>query len=455
MIEVSVRPPKTSSNPRVEAVYAVGSVLPNREFTLPVVGRALYRDPVVKENPAIQSLIEENLRVITTPPAVSRLDAERKSRLKTLASPLECGRVLELDESVLLDGIGHTVTIKGVGATRFFRETGGEGPFVNGKRFTDSDRTLLDRFPFLGWYGVFTARAAIAEVLESKRLRARGIDAEKILAVYALDQIPDRDGTLKPITYYIDNKQIHDGSRPVLMFRAMKTNFRLLDPHMLIHSGEENSVPTLLKQTIEQYARLEGVENPTLQGYFHWVAGKIIVQEMPLILEGIDMTSSGRWSDLARNVSMMGEELDLESVSKNRISREAPEYFEYGMHFRTNFDNAVTALDNLAESINAYGGEYGQIDPVEYAEFFWKTIVEAIQSIDFENLYKAFHPKMLYNHGISDSESFTSWVYFQILNVFRSGNYKGTRIDLVKFYDIVGSKLRARKHEMEEAGRGV
>lgn len=451
MIESPVYLPETSANSRIEAVYASRRDLPNREFTLPVIGHPLYRDSIVKEDPAIQALIESHLRVIATPQAVSRLKQEQIAKLKTLASPYECGRVLEQDEAIDIDGVPHTVTIKGVGATRFFRETGGEeGPFVLGKRFTQQYRNSLERFPYLGQYGVFTAKAATAEVLGSNRFKARGIDAERVLAVYALDQIPDRDGVLKPVSYYLTNRQMTTESRPVLMFRAMKTNFRLLDPHMLSHSGAEVSVPVLVKQVIGQYARLEGIENPTLQGYFHWLSGKVFRQKLPLILEGFDITSSRRWSDLARNISMLGEELDLESVSKNRILRGTPQHFEYGVHFRTNFDNTVTALDSLADSINTYGGEYGEIDPVKYAEFFWQTINEVVSSVDFENLFKTTHPKVLHSHDISSPEGFANWVYFQMLNVFRDGNYNGTRIDLDKFHEVVRDMLEARRLEKQK-----
>lgn len=428
MIEATESLPKTSRNHRIEAVFSAAPHLPNREFTLPIVGKPLYRAPVVKEDEGIQAVLEDNLRVIVTPTTVSRLNDGKRGELRTLASPPECGRVLELDDQVEIDGFPHTVSVKGIGATTFWRTTGNDGPFAYGRRLDPESSRILNRVPFLGRSGVFTARDALSETIESINLRKKGVDAELVLAVYGLDQMRNISGVLRPYQNFVGKglHQITADSRPVLMFRAMKTNFRLLDPYMLNYWGAESSIPALLTHTIDQYSVLETNPNPTLQDYFTWLSGKVIRQELPIAVEGLDLSTTRRWSDLARNVSMLGEELDLEAMGQGSKARRW-EYFEYGEHFRANFGNIIAVLNNLGEYAVRFGGDFGGIDQEQYAEHFWDTVFEVVGALDAERVTYLFHPTVLSRHGI-DNDTFVRWIYGQM---FRTLNNR---------YDLNGDK---------------
>lgn len=444
MIEAPVLSPEISGNPRIETIYASATHLPNREHTLNAVGRPLYRDPLVKQDPDIQAVLDDNVRVIVTPRTVSRMGSERRAGLRTLASPLESGRVLELDEPLELDGFPHTITIKGVGATTFWRSPGNEGPFAVIRRHTPQDRVQLERFPFLGHSGVFTSRDAVSEVIASNRLRRAGIDAERVLAVYTLDQIPNAAGVLRPYRNFVGrgSSQITPESRPVLMFRAMKTNFRLLDLYMLRYLGAEPSIPILIGQTMEQFEHLDSQENPTLQEYLHWISGKMLIQELPLAVGGYDLSSTRRWSDLARNVSMLGEKLDLEALKQNGRGRQS-DSFEYGMHFRANFGNIVDALNNFGQNLGTYGGDFGKVDAEAYSEHFWQTVSGVIEGLNMEQSTLGMHPKVLQRHGI-DKSTFGMWLYRQMLQAIDHRYKINESHELDPFFEYSLSYLDAK-----------
>lgn len=110
-----------TKNIRLKEIFGEAHSYINAEYTLPCVTRDVtaYDASIY---PAEFERICRDPRVIVTPTTFDRLSLPQRDRVEVLASPFECGRVLETNEDILIDGKPYAVSIKGVGSTRFSRE---------------------------------------------------------------------------------------------------------------------------------------------------------------------------------------------------------------------------------------------------------------------------------------------------------------------------------------------
>lgn len=137
----------------------------NQEVTIPaqIAGEALYRNPILEDNPELEKEIQGMLRVIVHPNSATVQTGSRREIEKILESPYECGRVLESPNKILVNDIAYTISVKGVGATQFYRETQAIHPWQS----TSPDpeiTTALSTRTFHGARGVFDREDAIMSV---------------------------------------------------------------------------------------------------------------------------------------------------------------------------------------------------------------------------------------------------------------------------------------------------
>ena len=377
-----------SANTRLETIFQNTPTYINREATLPcrVHDKPIFMDPALKGTRA-EMRIRENLRVIVTPATLAQLTPEQWSHLRVAASPYECGRVLEMDTRLLINGVPHIVTRKGGGSTRFTRETGNENPWMMGhhRDFSDEDRYHLNEYSFWKHYGTLDRKHALEELEKTRELREQGIDCERILAIFEITHLPDSKGIMRPVEYYKENGIIEKDWDPVMMVRATKSNFRLLDLVMLEELKMTESLGPLIDFILAQYAEYTGSNQPTLQEYFFWLVRKTIRQELPFILLGYEM-STYFWQDLARNISTLGEELDVGDMATDTgIFRD---YDGYSRQISNMYGNLQTGLRSFANAINAT--HPGAIDFVAYADVVVDETVPILDAMDYHKVNALF-----------------------------------------------------------------
>lgn len=309
----------TPNNERLERIFAAAPEFINREYTLPcTVGDALYLDPVVEANGLFPTL-REHCRTIVTPKTISEHpDLAERHDMRVLSSPHECGRVLEADEPVLIDGEQHILTIKGVGATTYMRGIGLRPQYSRSLGIPAADERQLQSIPFAHKIGVLGRKAIEAESATSTAWRKRGIACERILAIFPLREVVNEAGELQSIASLQARGVIDADEEPVIAMRASKENLRLMDFIESAKQADGANVQAFARHILQRFQKETQRPEASLTDYALWLCDRVLSQELPLILEGTPM-SSGFWPDLGRNISILGEELDLEDAAEDEI----------------------------------------------------------------------------------------------------------------------------------------
>ncbi len=353
---------ETSNNIRLEDIYGEIPDSINREFTHPcgVKGRPVYLNTVVKRSSELQGLIRGYLRFVILPAEDRVLSGKDSGRIKVLASPPEGGRVLEVDEKVPIDGKPHTITLKGMGATRFAREHSAEMSLVLPASAFPNMQEYLPRLrdlPFLGRMGFLDKNGAIKMVKRTRILSRKGIDVAKVLALYEITGIPNRNGKVRPVAYYRGKGMICEGLVPVIMVRAAKSNFRLSDLIELGKIKNEAAIMKFIGHLLNEY-RQQVEEEGVIQDYFAYLVEKVFRQKRLMNMFGI-VDSANFWQNTASNISILGEELDVENL------RHYSDFEED--RIREVFERTQCALKEFGRTINEYYPQKVDLDLVDQA----------------------------------------------------------------------------------------
>jgi len=352
----------------------------NRECTLPceVNPHPIYLNPLV-EGTSLEETIRQHLRTIILPHHARKLKGKKREPLKVLSSPYECGRVLEADNTITINGQEHVLIIKGVGCTNKARTTGSDNPWMPRmhRSFKESDRQALSQFPFLDCLGILHRKHAMEELQAVIQFQNMGVDTEKILAIYEITHMPDEKGNLRTVSYFKKKGRIYPDAQPVLMVRAVKSNFRLMDLMILEELGKTESIAPLVDHVLHEARYLIGPAAASVQDYFLWLVRKVISQELPLILRGFEM-SPGRWQCLSRNISVFGEELDLEDVKRSKwVFNSTYGYLEeVERHAR----NIFTVLNFFGRAI--YINTAHQLDYHEFANVYFEAAEGVLEAFN-------------------------------------------------------------------------
>lgn len=290
----------------------------NVELTLPCEV-SVIAEPSAKEfkrGSAAKQMLEEGKRIIIAPEIVRGLREEVRGEIRMMASPRQCGRLLEADKQLEIDGEPHTLTFKGVGATTFVVRD----KLLGWEESCDDEdeklnyqmvRTLLKmrRFHSFQDLGMLDLRQAVREVMTNLELEKSKARAQKSLAIYKIEAMPDADGKMREIDYFRKVNSVGPGAHPVILARAMRTNFRILDLVLLKMSDQRGVLENILKHLCSRHGESKSK-------FLERALGELIENELTLILEGYQIGNS-YWPTHARNVSCEAEEIDLEDLKKN------------------------------------------------------------------------------------------------------------------------------------------
>lgn len=343
----------------------------NQEITVPacVIEEALYINPILENHPELLQEVREMLRVIIHPNVKSIQSRTKRYTEKILESPYECGRVLESPNKVVVNGISYNLNVKGVGVTRFYRETQANNPWHSAGMDPEIKRAL-DMRTFFEDRGVFHKQDALENMEWFHRLQTFGVETEIPLAIYELTSLPDENGEMQSIEFLKKKWYLHKDVEPVLYIRMSRTNFRFLDPIRMNETEKFRPlIQPLFTHALSEYRNMTKNEHATIQEYAEWVIQKIISQEIHLTMNGI-YHGWETWPDFGRILSLFGEIIDLDDV-KNYSKLEAQSFYDFEEFFGRKIDLLVS---NIRQFINAFVENGIEIDIPSIAQIFIDTI---------------------------------------------------------------------------------
>lgn len=298
-----------STNKRLNSVFA-GSGYLNIEATVPVGFEKVYESPVLDISRELRKTIIEGMRFIIPPEIIKKFTKEEKAAIKVMASPLECGRVLEADQTVDIDGMAKVITFKGMGATAYVKR------IFEHKIRNSNDTQLqacwtywlktLDRRRFIREIrGLMSENEAMLESLFSESYKELGIKMQTVLGIYRILELPTSDGGVSSLETLKEVGAIHQTYNPVILVRAMRSNLRVLDLLNLKVMRKDKSLKLLLDQLEEEYGNL--------REYFLAVMSDI-TRNNPICMAAGKQIVSANAIVHARNISIHGEEIDFETI---------------------------------------------------------------------------------------------------------------------------------------------
>lgn len=372
---------KVSNNARLEHVFKETPSYVNREYTLPCDTEVVYEDAQLPQN--VLQGVRDNIRVVISPQTYAWLRKRLNAQVEVRASPFECCRVLELGHPVTISGSDRIITYKGGGVAQsvFTLFTGND--YYAWVKLSPEDQSKLIKFPFYRTYGWLDQPTAENELKNSQNLQSKGIDTESVVGVYKVIKLPDEKGKLQPLDYYRKNGQLPADLVPVILARSHKENLRLYDPTRLQRLGLRASLSSLAQLAREQFGIYLGKTAPLDDEYFNWLIQHLITQQLQLFIEGYKLTTDSQ-IDCARNISIMGEKLDLDSVRKDDWVFNSSSVFDHQV--RTRFGQLVFVLYKYANDLGILGN-------LDHGALVYKT-VQAIDEVIEGTNFKAIHSKL-------------------------------------------------------------
>lgn len=235
------------------------------------------------------------------------------------SSPLECGRVVEANEQVEIDGIPYTVTTKGCGTTRFYRLTGAESKYLTvfeKQQSSHDPNQFVDR-AYFGSAGLLNQNVMQSELYGSEIMKALEIKTQTNLAWAPLLALPHQDGIPRSIQTLQNEGLIYDEIEPVLMIRAVRSNFRLMDFVNFYDRKDPDGMKWLLQHTKDLYQDSLGSRIST-QRLYTTIMKQLVDDMLTICFAGYDPCVHFA-DDLARNITIAGEWIDLDDLEQPKI----------------------------------------------------------------------------------------------------------------------------------------
>ena len=305
-----------SDNPRINSILR--GQYSNVELTLPceTENLAYPGKKDLRRARGLEDVLADRNRVIIAPEIVGDLSREVRGKIKVMASPRQCGRLLEADNEVLIDGERHVVTFKGVGATTYAVKSKLQGmieesPDGEKKEKLMMAQELLKRRRFHEQLdlGMLDLRQGAKEALVNADMEKLGARVQKSLSIDQIKAMPDANGEMREMEHFKKLGCVADDAHPVILARAMRTNFRILDLVNLKMSNQRGALDSVIQHLCQRNQEQKSQ-------YLTRMLRELVDNELMLILEGYQVGNQ-YWPTHARNVSCEAEELDLEEMKKS------------------------------------------------------------------------------------------------------------------------------------------
>ena len=395
---------KISPENNLNTIFTAHPEHVNNEYVSPakVNPTPIYLDPDCAWDKTIQSFLEDHLVSIVTPDMLKWLDDEIKENvISILTSCYENGRVLEAQKKIAINNIEYSIVLKWVGSTNYARKTGAIDPWMRSDHFKheESEKKALENFPFYESSGIYSRDKALLELERSQILDKMWIDCEKVLAIYELQEVLWENGEYVSVKELEDNNIISPSKQPVILIRAHKTNFRLLDLIILDKYKRNKSILPVIKHILSESERYWWTHN--IDEYIQKLSTTIIENRLELIWK-FEKINWEIWKDICRNISMFWEELDLWAMDlrKNQNLVLNPNF--YIERYNQNMHQIFYWLSQMIKVIEE-NTEY-KINHQELANQIYNTLLRWV--INQEDTIKQLH----------DTGNWERWCWFKTVN---------------------------------------
>ncbi len=314
----------------------------HHEFTQPLASVAsplLLHPGLAREER--DALANTGLKMVALKPAPGGLPVEDGIAL------YQGGRVLEVPQRIVLDGVSFCVNAKGCGATKLLRHRRKMVTDNQISRDTEKYGATFSSVPYSPeGLGCLTAIHALSEVRNTALFQAAGVRTQHILGLHALDALPGPDGSLRPLAELRECKLISPLLEPVILLRATHTNFRLGDLFALRELQMLGAARELLNLTIMEYSSITG-RAATAQAYFDGVIDTAVRGDLKAATLGFIF--GNRYQDMVRNITLMGEMVDNEGA-RFFMADDSTDTYEVLSHV-SDIRNRLEALQSMGWQI--------------------------------------------------------------------------------------------------------
>jgi hypothetical protein len=315
--------------------------------------------------------------------------------VKVLASPQECGRLLEIDDPIEIERQPYTMMVKGVGCTRQavgkFKKIFREKPrSPEAKALVEKTRNL-NRYRFGDNFGLMPYKRILAEDKSTMELsQITLVRVQKVLGMAELQAMADENGNLRELDWFIKNGVLAEKEQPGQIFRAVRSNFSMLDLANVL--GNEELAYRLSRHGLKLAEKETGKRMRNLSEYARWFIKEFLSSELTLILLEYDICNDS-WQSHARNVSIMAEELDLENLNRS-CSRNSDDYLDR-IRDQTSWTDVLNVFLSAMNELDGNG--LTQYEVSQMVENLINEILFSPSVINYQTRIKGY-----FNHNMAE-----------------------------------------------------
>jgi len=330
-------------------------------------------DPKCAWNQEIKEFLQSQLVTIVTPLMLETIKSSTQEyTTNILQSCYENWRVLKASKNIIIDNVEHSILLKWIWSTSYARETGAINPWMRGDiyKHEEEEKQALRNFPFYESSGIYGKEKALLELERSQILNEMWVDSEKVLAIYELEEVLWENSEYVSIKKLEEDGIITKWKNPVILIRAHKTNFRLLDIIMLEKYERKESITPLIDHILNESEKYWWTND--INEYIQKFVTTVVENRLNMIWE-FGTLNGEFWQDICRNISMFWEELDLGAMNpiEDNYHIENPNF--YMDRYKNNMQNIFVWFSQMINAIEE-NTKY-KIDHEKLAESIHNTLI--------------------------------------------------------------------------------
>jgi hypothetical protein len=240
---------------------------------------------------------------------------------------------------------------------------------------------LFSKVPYHGRSGLLDKLIMDAELQGADLARALGIPTQRNLAVAELKQLPNSDGIFTSINTLQQQGFIESDLNPVILVRAMRSNFRIIDFVNLFDRNDVEGLNWLIAETKKLHLNDLG-PNPSNQKLFTFLVKQLAEGALKICFAGLSMNVYFA-DDFARNVTVAGEFIDLDDLRKTSGNYPSSTTENFGRHLKMIMQISIS----LGHALSSVSDRTISMKPSTI--YFVDQLIRKLKSGDANHLYES------------------------------------------------------------------